>query len=68
MESAFVPHSGSVRDALAPFVGGLRSGMSYAGACTVPDLWKTGEDEHFVEMTEAGRKESHPHSLGVQIE
>ena len=67
VESAFVPYSGKARDTLRPFVGGLRSGMSYAGARTVPDLWKIGEGGHFLEITEAGRKESHPHSLGIQI-
>lgn len=67
VESAFVPYRGSARETLRPFVGGLRSGMSYAGARTVPELWKIGEEGHYYEITEAGQRESHPHSLGIHI-
>jgi IMP dehydrogenase len=38
-------------------VGGLRSGMSYVDAETVPELW---ERATFVRQTEAGERESHP--------
>ena len=41
-------------------VGGLRSGLSYAGARTVPELQTNAE---FVQITGAGRQESGPHDV-----
>ena len=36
---AFVPYRGEVADILTQIAGGLRSGMSYAGARTITELW-----------------------------
>src|SRR5215211_6141784 len=43
-------------------VGGLRSGMSYVDATTIPETW---EKASFVRQTQAGRLESSPGSLGA---
>jgi IMP dehydrogenase len=41
-------------------VGGLRSGMGYAGAPTIADLQKNGR---LIQITAAGLQESHPHDV-----
>lgn len=57
---ARVPYRGPVADVLHQLVGGLRSGLSYAGARTVPELQANAE---FVQITGAGRQESGPHDV-----
>ncbi len=59
---AMVPYRGAVRDILYQLVGGLRSGMSYAGARTIPELWARAE---FIRITPAGQRESAPHDVNV---
>jgi len=59
---AMVPYRGAVRDILYQLVGGLRSGMSYAGARTLPELWQRAE---FIRITPAGQRESAPHDVSV---
>ena len=59
---ALVPHRGNVKDILHQVIGGLRSGMSYAGAATIPELWQNAE---FIRITVAGRQESGPHDVNV---
>ena len=46
-------------------VGGLRSGMGYAGAATLESL-RTGA--RFMRVTTAGREESHPHDVTITNE
>jgi IMP dehydrogenase len=55
-----VPYRGSVNDILQQLVGGLRSGMSYAGAQTIEELWEKAE---FVRITGAGLQESGAHDV-----
>jgi len=55
-----IPYQGSVVDILFQLEGGLRSGMSYCGARTIPEL---REKATFVLITDAGRKESLPHEI-----
>lgn len=55
------PHTGSVAATLRPFLGGLRSGMSYSGA---HDLAALHERAEFIRVTPAGLAESRPHALG----
>jgi len=55
-----VPYKGNVSDFLIQLIGGLRSGMGYAGAHNLSDL---REKTAFVRITNAGLIESHPHSL-----
>ncbi len=57
---ALVPYRGRVADVLRQLVGGLRSGMSYCGARTIPELW---ENARFVRITPAGLRESLPHDV-----
>jgi IMP dehydrogenase len=45
---------------LYQLVGGLRSGMSYGGAQTIPELQAKAE---FIEITPAGIRESRPHDV-----
>jgi IMP dehydrogenase len=58
---AMVPYRGSVNDILYQLVGGLRSGLSYAGAANIQELWEKAE---FIQMTQAGMKESGSHDVG----
>jgi IMP dehydrogenase len=46
-------------------VGGLRSGMGYAGAADLEAL-RTGA--RFMRVTAAGRAESHPHDVTITKE
>lgn len=57
---AIVPHRGGVRDIVYQMVGGLRSGLSYAGARSIEELWEKAE---FIRITGAGQKESGPHDV-----
>lgn len=57
---ALVPHRGAVSDILYQLVGGLRSGMSYAGAATLDELWENAE---FIRITPAGKEESGAHDV-----
>lgn len=59
---AVVPYRGKVDDILHQLVGGLRSGMSYAGATTIEELWENAE---FIRITPAGQKESGVHDVNV---
>ena len=55
-----VPFKGHLRDYVYQMVGGLRSGMGYAGAATLEDL---RERTHMVRITHAGLIESRPHDV-----
>jgi len=59
---AVVPYRGTVNDILLQLVGGLRSGMSYAGATTIDVFWDQAE---FIRITAAGRTESGVHDVDV---
>ena len=60
-----VPYKGSLADYIYQLVGGLRSGMGYAGAATLEDLrTKT----RLTRITHAGLIESHPHSVTITRE
>ena len=51
------PLRGSVAEIVEELHGGLRSGMSYVDAATIPAFW---EKASFIRQTEAGERESHP--------
>ena len=59
---AAVPYRGSVDDLLHQLVGGLRSALSYGGAASIEELQKNAE---FMQITQAGIVESHPHDVEV---
>jgi IMP dehydrogenase len=55
-----VAYRGSLAAVVHQLVGGLRSGMGYAGAATIEDLKRDGR---LVQITFAGLQESHPHDV-----
>jgi IMP dehydrogenase len=57
---ATVPYKGDLADAIHQLVGGLRSGLSYAGACSIEELWQAAE---FIRITPSGMQESHAHDV-----
>ena len=59
---ARVPYKGDVADVLFQIDGGLRSGMGYVGAADIPTLI---EKAQFVQITNAGLIESHPHDVQI---
>ncbi len=56
----YVPIRGTVKELVDQAVGGIKSGMYYVGARTIPELWKKGQ---FIKITQASLTESHPHSV-----
>ena len=60
-----VAYAGSLADVIYQLVGGLRSGMGYAGAATLPELHQRAR---FMRVTTAGREESHPHDVTITHE
>ena len=60
-----VAYKGSVEDIIFQLVGGIRSGMGYCGAPTIKDLIATS---HFVKISAASLKESHPHDIHITKE
>ncbi len=60
-----VAYAGPLGDVVYQLVGGLRSGMGYAGAATLESL-RTGA--RFMRVTTAGREESHPHDVQITNE
>ena len=59
---AMVPHKGSVTDILKQLTGGIRSGLSYCGAHTIPQMQENAE---FIKMSRAGFAESQPHDVSL---
>lgn len=59
-----VPYKGSVAEAIFQLVGGLRAGMGYCGAPDIPGLKRA----QFVQITNAGLQESHPHDVHITSE
>lgn len=60
-----VPQKGSLSDYIFQIVGGLRSGMGYAGANDLEDL---RSKTRMTRITHAGLIESHPHTLTITRE
>jgi IMP dehydrogenase len=59
-----VPFKGLVSEVLYQLVGGLKAGMGYIGAGSIPGMTKA----KFVKITSAGAAESHPHDVQVTRE
>jgi len=59
---AMVPYKGTVTDILKQLSGGVRSGLSYCGAHTIPQMQKNAE---FIKMSRAGFAESQPHDVSL---
>jgi len=62
---ARVPYKGPVSDTVYQLIGGLRSGMGYVGAGTLPELQ---ERATFIRVTTGGLRESHPHDVTITRE
>jgi IMP dehydrogenase len=60
-----VPFRGSLSFNIHQMIGGLRAGMGYVGAESIPALW---EKARFVRITNSGLAESHPHDVVVTKE
>jgi len=60
-----VPYAGPLGDTVYQLVGGLRSGMGYAGAA---DLEQLRAKARFMRVSAAGREESHPHDVTITKE
>jgi IMP dehydrogenase len=60
-----VPHRGSMGSIILQLVGGLRAGMGYTGAKTIPEMQKKAK---FIQITGQGLKESHVHDVFITEE
>lgn len=60
-----VPHKGSLSHSINQLIGGLRSGMGYCGAKTLTELKKKAK---FIQITNAGLRESHVHDVIITKE
>lgn len=57
-----VPCSGTVKQLVDQWMGGMLSGMYYVGAKSIDELWQTAQ---FMQITQASLSESHPHDLFI---
>lgn len=60
-----VPYKGSLAQSIHQLIGGLRSGMGYCGCITLEEMRKNAR---FVQITNAGWKESHVHDVIITKE
>jgi IMP dehydrogenase len=60
-----VPYKGTLSAVVYQLVGGLRSGMGYCGAATIPELQQKAR---FVRISGAGLRESHVHDVIITRE
>ena len=59
---AMAPYKGPATDILKQLLGGLRSGISYAGGRTIKEMQRNAR---FIRMSEKGLKESQPHDVDI---
>ena len=62
---ARVPYKGPLHDYIQQLIGGVRSGLGYAGAA---DLAELHAKARFIRISNAGLVESHPHSVTITRE
>ena len=60
-----VAYKGFVEDTVFQMLGGLRAGMGYCGAYDIKELQ---ENSHFVKISAAALRESHPHDIHITKE
>jgi IMP dehydrogenase len=60
-----VPYKGKLGDIIYQMMGGLRAGMGYVGAANLSDLHTRAR---FIQITNAGLLESHPHGIAITKE
>lgn len=59
-----VPYKGTLSEVVHQMTGGIRAAMGYCGAATMDAL----KEARFVQISAAGYKESHPHSVHITKE
>jgi IMP dehydrogenase len=59
-----VPHKGPLNSFLYQLMGGLRAGMGYLGARTIPEL----RNARFIQISAASVRENHPHDIAITQE
>ena len=59
-----VPHKGPLNSFLYQLIGGLRAGMGYLGARTIPEL----RNARFIQISAASVRENHPHDISITQE
>ncbi|PIR92558.1 IMP dehydrogenase [Candidatus Falkowbacteria bacterium CG10_big_fil_rev_8_21_14_0_10_44_15] len=57
-----IQYRGPVAAIIHQLAGGVRAGMAYVGAKTIPQLQQKAE---FIKITPAGWRESHPHDIEI---
>ena len=62
--SGKTPYKGTLSEVVYQLMGGLRAGMGYCGAKNISELKKA----QFVQITNAGMRESHPHDVTITSE
>jgi IMP dehydrogenase len=62
---AATPYKGTLASELHQLVGGMRSGMGYVGAETLPGFKERAE---FIRVSSAGQTEGHPHDVMITDE
>ena len=62
---AATPYKGTLASELHQLVGGMKSGMGYVGAETIPEFKERAE---FVRVSQAGQQEGHPHDVVITDE
>ncbi|MBC6414611.1 MAG: IMP dehydrogenase [Chromatiales bacterium] len=60
-----VPYRGGLADVVYQLLGGLRSGMGYVGCAAIAQMH---EKVQFIQITEAGMRESHVHDVSITKE
>jgi IMP dehydrogenase len=59
-----VPFKGKIAEVIYQLIGGLRASMGYCGASNIQELMQA----QFIQITNAGLMESHPHSITITKE
>ena len=62
---AATPYKGQLATELHQLIGGMKNGMGYVGAETVPEVKRRAE---FVRVSQAGQTEGHPHDVTITDE
>ena len=60
-----VPYKGHAKDVIHQLVGGVKAAMGYTGSATIAELQKRAQ---FVQITNAGLRESHVHDVAITRE
>ena len=60
-----VPYSGTIKQVLTQYMGGLRSAMGFCGCRTIPEM---RQKSRLIRITSAGVAEAHPHDVKIMKE